>query len=229
MALPAPRGATAPKSAAAAAPAATAAEAAAKATRMTPATAVAAAVPAVSSPAAKAAEQREDEREHTSAECKTQDPDQEPGQAANHATGRERPADAPEHAAKDRATDDRKNEEEGQQPRQAGDVLCGCAARRRRQRFPVDDAHHPVHGGGDPAVEIAAPELRYDILVDDAVGDRVGQCAFEPVADFDPDLAVLQGDEEQRAVIDALPAELPGLRHAKRVLLDCLRFGRGND
>ena len=117
----------------------------------------------------------------------------------------------------------------GSSARQAGDVLRGCAARRRRQRFPVDDAHHPVHGGGDPAVEIAAPELRHDVLVDDAVGDRVGQRAFEPVTDFDPDLAVLQGDEEQRAVIDALPAELPGLRDAKRVLLDCLRLGRGND
>ena len=58
--------------------------------------------------------------------------------------------------------------------------------------------------------------------LDDAVGDRVGQRAFEAAADLDAHLAVFDGDQQQRAVIDLAAAELPLLDDADRVLLDLL-------
>ena len=50
----------------------------------------------------------------------------------------------------------------------------------------------------------------------------VGQRAFQAVADLDAQLAVVLGDDEQRAVVDLLAADLPGLRDAQRILLDGL-------
>ena len=117
--------------------------------------------------------------------AEAEDADQEPGQETDHAAGRERPADAAEHAPKDRAADQREDEQERQQRGQARHVLRGCAPYRRGQRLAFDDAHHAIDGRRDTAVEVAAPELRHDVLVDDAIGDGVGQRALEAVADLD--------------------------------------------
>ncbi len=78
---------------------------------------------------------------------------------------------------------------------------------------------------GNPAGKIAAREFRRDDLVDDAPGGDVGQRAFEAVADLDAQLAVVLGDDEQdRAVVDLLAPDLPGLRDPDRILLDGLRL-----
>ncbi len=78
-------------------------------------------------------------------------------------------------------------------------------------------------------MKITATELGHDVLVDDPVGDGVRERPFEAVTDFDPHLPVLQSDQEQRAVVDTLAAQLPRLRHPERVLLDRLRLGSGDD
>ena len=93
---------------------------------------------------------------------------------------------------------------------------------RRRQFLAVDDADHPVDTGGNAAGEIAGLEFRRDVLVDDALGGDVGERAFEAVADLDAQAAVVLGDDEQRAVVDLLAADLPGLRDPDRELLDGL-------
>ena len=76
--------------------------------------------------------------------------------------------------------------------------------------------------GGDAAGEIAALEFRRDVLVDDALGGDVGQRAFEAIADLDAQMPVVLGDDQQRAVVDLLAADLPGLRDPDRELLDGL-------
>ena len=96
--------------------------------------------------------------------------------------------------------------------------------RRRRQRFAVDHPDDPVDAGGNAAGEIPAPEFRRDDLVDDALGGDVGQRAFEAVADLDAQLAVVLGDDQQRAVVDLLAPDLPGFGDPDRILLDRLRL-----
>ena len=98
-----------------------------------------------------------------------------------------------------------------------------CARRRRRQLLAVDHPDHPLDAGGNAAGEIAAPEFRRDDLVDDALGGDVGQRAFEAVTDLDAQMAVVLGDDQQRAVVDLLAADLPGFGDPDRVLLDGLR------
>ena len=49
---------------------------------------------------------------------------------------------------------------------------------------------------------------------------RVGDRAFQPVADFDARLAVVLGDQQQQAVVGLLAAELVLLGDRQRVLLD---------
>ena len=88
------------------------------------------------------------------------------------------------------------------------------AARGHRQRLAVDDADHPVDAGRDAAGEIAGPEFRRDDLVDDPPRGDVGERAFEAVADLDAQMPVVLGDDEDRAVVDLLAADLPGLGDA---------------
>jgi len=57
-------------------------------------------------------------------------------------------------------------------------------------------------------------ETRHDIFVNDALGDRIGQNAFDAVAGFDFQLAVILGDYQQHAVIHALATEFPGIGNA---------------
>ena len=189
---------------------------------------MATAVPAIAAPA-EAAKQREDESEDAGPESEAEDADQEPGEETDRTARRDRPAHAAEHPPEDRAADQGQDEQEREQRAQPRDILRGRAAHGRGQRLAVDHPHHAIRGRRDTAVEIAAAELWHDVLVDDAVGDGVGQRTLEAVADLDPDLSVLQRDQQQRAIVDALASELPGLRDAQRVLLDRLRLGRGDD
>src|SRR5581483_9866262 len=94
---------------------------------------------------------------------------------------------------------------------------------RRRQRLAVNHADHARDSGGYAAGEIAALEARHDGLVDDAPRGDVGQCAFEAIADLDPQLVIVYGDHQERTVVDLPAADLPGFRRADRVLLDRLR------
>ena len=91
---------------------------------------------------------------------------------------------------------------------------------RRRQLLSIDQADHPVDAGRDATGEIAGLEFRRDVLIDDAVGNDIAQHALEPVADLDAQMPVILGDDEQRAIVDLLAPDLPGLGNADRELLD---------
>ena len=60
-----------------------------------------------------------------------------------------------------------------------------------------------------PPGTIVGAEARDDRVLDDQPGDRVGERAFEPVADLDAHLALARHDDQQRAVVLALLADLP--------------------
>ena len=80
-----------------------------------------------------------------------------------------------------------------------------------------------IDAGVDAGRELVLPEQRRDRLGDDPPRRRVGQHAFESVADLDAQLAVVLGDHEQRAVVLALAADLPRFGDANRIRLDRLR------
>ena len=61
---------------------------------------------------------------------------------------------------------------------------------------------------------------------DDVFGDRVGQRAFEPVADLDADLALGRRVQQQHAVVLAALAELPAAEQAVGVVLDRIAVER---
>ena len=76
-----------------------------------------------------------------------------------------------------------------------------------------------------------SPLLNFGVMifVDDALGGDVGERALEAVADLDAQMAVVLGDDQQRAVVDLLAADLPGFRDPDRKLLDALGLRRRHD
>ncbi len=86
--------------------------------------------------------------------------------------------------------------------------------------FAFDRREHRLHPCRQAAVEIAGPEPRRDFLVNDALAQRVGQDAFQSVADFDEQLVVLDKNEEHRPVVFALLPHLPRPRHPHGVIVD---------
>ncbi len=100
---------------------------------------------------------------------------------------------------------------------------------RLRQLLALGDPDHAVDARRNATGEIAALEFWRDVFVDDALGGGVGERAFEAVADLDPQAAIVLGDDEQRAVVDLLAADLPGFRDPQRELLDRLAVGRRHD
>ena len=53
--------------------------------------------------------------------------------------------------------------------------------------------------------------MRGDHIADDSPGKKIGQPAFQPVADLDADLAVGFGDQQDGAIVGVLLADFPGL------------------
>ena len=98
-----------------------------------------------------------------------------------------------------------------------------------RQGLPFDELHHLLEAGVDAAVVIALAEGGPDGLRDDAVAHGIGQDTLETIADLDAHAVIVPGNDQQRAVIHLVPAELPLIDHPDRVLLDLLRFGRRHE
>ena len=83
--------------------------------------------------------------------------------------------------------------------------------------------------GIDAGGELALREQRRDGLADDAPRRDVGEHAFEAVADFDAHALVVLGDDEDRAVVLALLADLPRVGDADAVVVDRFRRGGRHD
>ena len=74
--------------------------------------------------------------------------------------------------------------------------------------------------GLDAGPEVPGAEVGPDDVVQDLPRAGVGEARLEAVAHLDAHAALLAGHDEEDAVVDALPAELPGLEDAHRVVLD---------
>jgi len=80
--------------------------------------------------------------------------------------------------------------------------------------------HDRVDGRLDPARVVPGSEPGHHDVGDDLIGRRVGQRAFEAVADLEADLAVLDEDEKDDTVVELLPPHAPALRGADREVLE---------
>ena len=94
---------------------------------------------------------------------------------------------------------------------------------RRWQRLATDEPHQRVDADVDATVKVAILETGRDDLADHSLGGGVVDRAFETVTDLDAQLAVLFGNQQQRAVIHPASAEFPRLGDAQGVLFDALR------
>ncbi|CRM47105.1 hypothetical protein [Pseudomonas sp. 58 R 12] len=77
------------------------------------------------------------------------------------------------------------------------------------QGFTAHHLHHRGHAIADAFAVIAGLERRCNHLIDDHPRLRIGEHAFQAVADFDTQFALITGDDQQRAVILALLADAP--------------------
>src|SRR3984885_5641391 len=100
------------------------------------------------------------------------------------------------------------------------------------RRVAAQDADNPVNAAADAAGKIARLEPRHDRARNDHRRQRVGQRAFEPVADLDADPVLIRGDEQKNTVILLRLAELPGAEQLVGISFNVAalqRFDGGDD
>ena len=66
-----------------------------------------------------------------------------------------------------------------------------------------------AHAVLDAAGEVALAEARQDRILDDDLGQRIGERALEPAADLDADLALIGRDDEEDAIVAASRCRCP--------------------
>ena len=84
----------------------------------------------------------------------------------------------------------------------------------------------------DARRHVAGAEFRQDRVLDDQPGHRVGEIAFEAVADLDAHVALVRRDDQDDAVVLALLADPPGAAELIAVVGDVValqRFQRDHD
>ena len=86
--------------------------------------------------------------------------------------------------------------------------------------FALGRRENCLHACRQAAVEVAGLETRRDLLVNDAFAKRIGQDAFQSVADLQKHLVVLHKNEEHRPVVFVLLPHLPRPRHAHGVIVN---------
>lgn len=100
--------------------------------------------------------------------------------------------------------------------------------------FAADRFQDRLNPDRDAAFEIIRAKSRFDLSFRDVERSRVGQRAFESVADLNVHLAILREDEEHDAVAFVRLSDAPRLRDALRVSRDVvialhLRINRDYD
>ena len=108
-----------------------------------------------------------------------------------------------------------KTEDPGDRARAAAPV-----APRSRQRRSETTATMASTPASMPAPKLPGAKMRPHDVVQDLSRAGVGEAALEAVADLDAHAALLPRHDEEHAVVDVLPAELPRLEDPHRVVLD---------
>jgi hypothetical protein len=135
-------------------------------------------------------------------------------------------AQGPAHAAHHEHQED-ENEHERHEV-----FRTGCSRPDRRPGGGLELAPHDLgqcnHAVQHPLIDPARPELGHDPIADDPPGREVRQPAFQAVHHLDPDLAVVPGNNEDNAVVEALAADLPALGHANGKIFQRIPIQRGD-
>jgi len=92
----------------------------------------------------------------------------------------------------------------------AGPRVVGRGCGLGRPDSPIDGCDQRSDASPDRAVAIARLDPGHDRLPDDPRRDRIGYPVLEAIAHLDPDLPVVQEQEEDQAVIEPLAANVPG-------------------
>ena len=153
------------------------------------------------------------------------------GNDADQGAGRHRTGQAAQHAARHRTHHRHHKKQKYQQVYPLKTVAATGVGRRRcrqRQLFASDPGHQLVHPGIEPGQVITLLEGRGDGGVDDAFGGQIGDGAFQGLGHLDPNLTVVQRHDQQQAVADLAPADLPAVSHPVGVAGDVLRLGGGH-
>src|SRR5262249_16687466 len=77
-----------------------------------------------------------------------------------------------------------------------------------------------VDAPADAAGEVARLEARQDRILDDQLADRVGERAFQAIADLDADLAIIRRDNQQDAAVLLLLPDAPVAAELIAIVLD---------
>ena len=170
-------------------------------------------------------DQREYRRQHRQHQHAADDPDAD----ADHRRGQPRAEQPAKHASQDTAAEDRNQQPEHDQRFDVDAVAARRAALGGRQRFARQFRFYGSHRRKDSADQVTAAKRRRHALLDDALGDRVGYRTFEAAADLDPHAPVVEGDQDQHAVVHAAAPDLPLVDDPNRIGLDRLRAGRAHD
>ncbi len=126
--------------------------------------------------------------------------------------------------------DQHEHHEQRAQLARAQPARAASLARRRRARVGAGDrAVDGVEPRRDAVRGASLAEARGDDVPENGGGDRVGEPALEPVADLDAHLPVVEEDEEDDAVVEALLADPPRLGQPDRVALEALALERAED
>src|SRR5947209_5397018 len=113
--------------------------------------------------------------------------------------------------------------------RRGAEPRRGTASGGLRRRPAADPREHRVHRGVEAGGVALLAEARRDRVADDRGRHDVGDHRLEAVADLDPQLALLQEDDEHDAVVDALAADLPLFGEADGDVFQALALERGED
>ena len=76
-----------------------------------------------------------------------------------------------------------------------------AARRRELQRLVTRRAQERIDAGKQTFIELAGPEPRHHVSIENRPHLAIGQHALEPIADFDADAAIAGGPEQQQPVV----------------------------
>src|SRR5437667_1677207 len=226
---PASGGTASAESAAASAESAAAAEAAAaEAAAARPSSAGPTAASPIAATAARSADKRDDKSDQPPDDCERDYGRGQPNNGAYDPSGNSGPHDAAEQALEKRVHQNERDEQHDDRLEidSAMNAVDDHARPGRKQTFSLDQLHQRAGPGSDAAVEITGAEVRRYHVAHDPLRDCVGDRALEAAPDLDAQLAIVLGDDEDDAVVDARAADFPRVGDADRVLLDGLGRSR---
>src|SRR5262245_34544945 len=133
----------------------------------------------------------------------------------------------------ERRNDDREEpRDDDEEERERHEALAAPTGGRRRWLGLVGARDGLLDGGEagpNTLGDLPFPKARRHHLAQDLARQRIRQPGLEPIAHLEPHLPVIDEDEEDDAVVQALLPDTPGLGEPDRVVLEALPFERAED